>query len=211
MKLKGEFCDFYPAGTADYYCTLHLGNARWCAPSTGHLGNRLRSRLHIFNVMENEPFTFNMACEPILLPYYSVTIWLFGFCIILYFHFCNWLMEFSVLLGSRVPWAEMHRNVFKNECYSNLFLIISFFSPQIKEYEKLDSEEDRLCRSRQIYDKYIMKELLSCSHVSALRTGITVCIDNNSRYSLVVREEDWGPGDSVCLDHTRNRKGGSIQ
>ncbi|CAB1332541.1 unnamed protein product [Coregonus sp. 'balchen'] len=34
----------------------------------------------------------------------------------------------------------------------------------IKDYEKLDSEEERLCRSRQIYDGYIMKELLSCSH-----------------------------------------------
>nr|XP_058895491.1 beta-adrenergic receptor kinase 2 isoform X3 [Kogia breviceps] len=34
----------------------------------------------------------------------------------------------------------------------------------IKEYEKLENEEDRLCRSRQIYDTYIMKELLSCSH-----------------------------------------------
>ncbi|XP_051777209.1 beta-adrenergic receptor kinase 2 isoform X1 [Erpetoichthys calabaricus] len=38
------------------------------------------------------------------------------------------------------------------------------FYEEIKEYEKLDSEEERLCRSRQIYDKYIMKELLSCSH-----------------------------------------------
>ncbi|XP_072921840.1 beta-adrenergic receptor kinase 2 isoform X1 [Hemitrygon akajei] len=38
------------------------------------------------------------------------------------------------------------------------------FYEEIKDYEKLDSEEDRLCRSRQIYDKYIMKELLSCSH-----------------------------------------------
>ena len=36
---------------------------------------------------------------------------------------------------------------------------------QIKDYEKLDSEEERLSRSRQIYDVYIMKELLSCSHV----------------------------------------------
>ncbi|CAB1318761.1 unnamed protein product [Coregonus sp. 'balchen'] len=35
---------------------------------------------------------------------------------------------------------------------------------RIKDYEKLDSEEERLCRSRQIYDGYIMKELLSCSH-----------------------------------------------
>lgn len=39
---------------------------------------------------------------------------------------------------------------------------------QIKDYEKLDSEEERLSRSRQIYDVYIMKELLSCSHVSTL-------------------------------------------
>ncbi|KAM6165366.1 G protein-coupled receptor kinase 3 isoform 2-T2 [Erethizon dorsatum] len=38
------------------------------------------------------------------------------------------------------------------------------FYEEIKEYEKLDNEEDRLCRSRQIYDTYIMKELLACSH-----------------------------------------------
>uniref|UniRef100_A0A8C9J3A6 G protein-coupled receptor kinase n=1 Tax=Panthera tigris altaica TaxID=74533 RepID=A0A8C9J3A6_PANTA len=38
------------------------------------------------------------------------------------------------------------------------------FYEEIKEYEKLENEEDRLFRSRQIYDKYIMKELLSCSH-----------------------------------------------
>lgn len=45
-------------------------------------------------------------------------------------------------------------------------MIIILFCPfQIKEYEKLDSEEERLTRSRQIYDIYIMKELLSCSHV----------------------------------------------
>lgn len=39
-------------------------------------------------------------------------------------------------------------------------------SLQIKKYEKLDSEEDRAIKSRQIFDVYIMKELLSCSHVS---------------------------------------------
>uniref|UniRef100_A0A672MDE6 G protein-coupled receptor kinase n=1 Tax=Sinocyclocheilus grahami TaxID=75366 RepID=A0A672MDE6_SINGR len=38
------------------------------------------------------------------------------------------------------------------------------FYEEIREYEKLDSEEERLTRSRQIYDVYIMKELLSCSH-----------------------------------------------
>ncbi|MBZ3877394.1 Beta-adrenergic receptor kinase 2 [Sciurus carolinensis] len=36
---------------------------------------------------------------------------------------------------------------------------------EIKEYEKLDNQEDRLSRSRQIYDTYVMKELLSCSHI----------------------------------------------
>lgn len=40
---------------------------------------------------------------------------------------------------------------------------------QIKKYEKLDSEEERAARSRHIFDHYIMKELLSCSHVSAGR------------------------------------------
>lgn len=39
---------------------------------------------------------------------------------------------------------------------------------QIKKYEKLDSEEERAVRSRHIFDHYIMKELLACSHVSAL-------------------------------------------
>uniref|UniRef100_A0A8C0FS84 G protein-coupled receptor kinase n=1 Tax=Bubo bubo TaxID=30461 RepID=A0A8C0FS84_BUBBB len=45
------------------------------------------------------------------------------------------------------------------------------FYEEIKEYEKLDSEEERLTRSRQIYDTYIMKELLSCSHVRILQSS----------------------------------------
>ncbi|EPY80358.1 hypothetical protein CB1_000841023, partial [Camelus ferus] len=56
------------------------------------------------------------------------------------------------------------------------------FYEEIKEYEKLESEEDRLCRSRQIYDTYIMKELLSCSHIHCYRR-----IFNNiyiSRYAM---------------------------
>ncbi|XP_056677551.1 beta-adrenergic receptor kinase 2 isoform X2 [Monodelphis domestica] len=39
------------------------------------------------------------------------------------------------------------------------------FYEEIKEYEKLDSEEKRLCKSKHIYDTFIMKELLSSSHV----------------------------------------------
>ncbi|XP_068004252.1 beta-adrenergic receptor kinase 1 isoform X1 [Melanerpes formicivorus] len=38
------------------------------------------------------------------------------------------------------------------------------FYEEIKKYEKLDSEEERSARSRHIFDHYIMKELLACSH-----------------------------------------------
>uniref|UniRef100_A0A8C3DAQ6 G protein-coupled receptor kinase n=3 Tax=Passeriformes TaxID=9126 RepID=A0A8C3DAQ6_CORMO len=38
------------------------------------------------------------------------------------------------------------------------------FYEEIKKYEKLDSEEERAARSRHIFDHYIMKELLACSH-----------------------------------------------
>ena len=37
---------------------------------------------------------------------------------------------------------------------------------QIKEYEKKQGVEERLQQAREIFDNYIMKELLSCSHVS---------------------------------------------
>ncbi|KAK2493530.1 hypothetical protein MC885_017123 [Smutsia gigantea] len=38
------------------------------------------------------------------------------------------------------------------------------FYEEIKKYEKLETEEERLARSREIFDTYIMKELLACSH-----------------------------------------------
>uniref|UniRef100_A0A8C5VYG0 G protein-coupled receptor kinase n=1 Tax=Microcebus murinus TaxID=30608 RepID=A0A8C5VYG0_MICMU len=34
----------------------------------------------------------------------------------------------------------------------------------IKKYEKLETEDERAARSREIFDSYIMKELLACSH-----------------------------------------------
>lgn len=37
---------------------------------------------------------------------------------------------------------------------------------QIRQYEKVDNAEDRLKMAREIYDNFIMKELLSRSHVS---------------------------------------------
>lgn len=55
---------------------------------------------------------------------------------------------------------------------------------QIKEYEKLDSEEERLSRSRQIYDTYIMKELLSCSHVRMLQLHSIILMFPLTLYSL---------------------------
>ena len=44
--------------------------------------------------------------------------------------------------------------------------MINNFLLQIKEYEKLDSVEERRKAARQIYDKFIMKELLAHAHVS---------------------------------------------
>uniref|UniRef100_A0AAZ3RAY5 [beta-adrenergic-receptor] kinase n=1 Tax=Oncorhynchus tshawytscha TaxID=74940 RepID=A0AAZ3RAY5_ONCTS len=61
---------------------------------------------------------------------------------------------FNQKIGELIPWCVSEEVcVCVNPCVC-----------QIKDYEKLDSEEERLCRSRQIYDGYIMKELLSCSH-----------------------------------------------
>lgn len=39
---------------------------------------------------------------------------------------------------------------------------------QIKQYEKLECVEERRKLAREIYDNFIMKELLSHSHVSLL-------------------------------------------
>uniref|UniRef100_A0A6Q2YHB8 G protein-coupled receptor kinase n=1 Tax=Esox lucius TaxID=8010 RepID=A0A6Q2YHB8_ESOLU len=57
--------------------------------------------------------------------------------------------------------------LFKDFCLNEIDEAVPqlYFYEEIKDYEKLDSEEERLCRSRLIYDRYIMKELLSCSHV----------------------------------------------
>ena len=49
-----------------------------------------------------------------------------------------------------------------------LIFLFFFCFFQIKEYERLQSFDDRLARAREIYDNFIMKELLSCSHVCSL-------------------------------------------
>jgi len=37
---------------------------------------------------------------------------------------------------------------------------------QIKKFEKLETDEERIMKGKEIYDQYIMKELLSQAHVS---------------------------------------------
>lgn len=44
--------------------------------------------------------------------------------------------------------------------------LTEFFFPQIKAYEKIENKEERRKVAREIYDNFIMKELLSNSHVS---------------------------------------------
>lgn len=58
------------------------------------------------------------------------------------------------LASSLVPWPQI--------------IICRCSFHQIKKYEKLETEEERVVRSREIFDSYIMKELLACSHVSIL-------------------------------------------
>ena len=40
------------------------------------------------------------------------------------------------------------------------------FSLQIKKFEKLETDEERIKLGKEIYDQFIMKELLSQSHAS---------------------------------------------
>ena len=49
----------------------------------------------------------------------------------------------------------------------DFLLIVTFhFLFQIKQYEKLETVEERMKLAKEIYDNYIMKELLASSHVS---------------------------------------------
>lgn len=66
------------------------------------------------------------------------------------------------LASSFMPWPQ------------TIIYRYSFY--QIKKYEKLETEEERVVRSREIFDSYIMKELLACSHVRVL-WGVNSCVD----------------------------------
>lgn len=52
--------------------------------------------------------------------------------------------------------------------YLKVNLLKMLFLFQIKTYEKLETVEERLKQTKEIYDNFIMKELLSHTHVSAL-------------------------------------------
>lgn len=76
------------------------------------------------------------------------------------------------------------------------------FYEAIKEYESLQSVEDRLSRAREIFDNYIMKELLSCSH------SFTFSAIEHVRALLVKGEVPVGlfePYDKEIRDSLRGR------
>lgn len=45
---------------------------------------------------------------------------------------------------------------------------------QIKRFEKIETDEERIKLGKEIYDQFIMKELLSQSHVSKM-SGTGYC------------------------------------
>ena len=55
-----------------------------------------------------------------------------------------------------------------------LFLFLSF---QITKFEKLETDDERIKTGKDIYDQFIMKELLSQSHVSISTWNYTSCAD----------------------------------
>uniref|UniRef100_A0A287D9F4 G protein-coupled receptor kinase n=1 Tax=Ictidomys tridecemlineatus TaxID=43179 RepID=A0A287D9F4_ICTTR len=63
-------------------------------------------------------------------------------------------------------WSLLGYLLFRDFCLNHLEEakpLVEFYE-EIKKYEKLETEEERVARSREIFDAYIMKELLACSH-----------------------------------------------
>lgn len=101
---------------------------------------------------------------------------------LLFRDFClNHLEEAKPLVEfyEEVRWARsteitVHKHLALSEAPASSFMpwpqtiICGCSFHQIKKYEKLETEEERVVRSREIFDSYIMKELLACSHVSVL-------------------------------------------
>jgi beta-adrenergic-receptor kinase len=57
------------------------------------------------------------------------------------------------------------------------------FYEAIKEYEKMETAEERLQKAKEIYDHHIMVEMLTHSHVSATHTRARL-VQNYSKESL---------------------------
>uniref|UniRef100_A0A3P9PGK7 G protein-coupled receptor kinase n=1 Tax=Poecilia reticulata TaxID=8081 RepID=A0A3P9PGK7_POERE len=78
----------------------------------------------------------------------------------------KYLEERDELTFDKIFYQKIGFLLFKDFCMNEIDEAVPQlkFYEEIKEYEKMDSEDERLSRSRQIYDVYIMKELLSCSH-----------------------------------------------
>ncbi|XP_042524430.1 beta-adrenergic receptor kinase 2 [Dipodomys spectabilis] len=78
----------------------------------------------------------------------------------------RYLQERNEMTFDKIFHQKIGFLLFKDFCLSGIneaALQVKFYE-EIKEYEKLHNEAERLCRSRQIYDAFIMKELLSSSH-----------------------------------------------
>ena len=58
------------------------------------------------------------------------------------------------------------------------------FYEEIKHYEKLETDEERKAAAREIYDNYIMRELLSHSHVSVEIPQLYNRLNSHPRFRL---------------------------
>lgn len=62
----------------------------------------------------------------------------------------------------------MHLDIDGYQDLLKMYNVLMIFLLQIKEYEKLESHGERQEKSKEIYDNFIMKELLARTHVSFL-------------------------------------------
>jgi len=70
-------------------------------------------------------------------------------------------ITFSGIFDQKIGYL-LFKDFCENVCDENIPQI--YFYEAIKEYEKKQGVEERLHQAREIFDNYIMKELLSCSH-----------------------------------------------
>jgi len=72
-------------------------------------------------------------------------------------------VNFNCIFDEKIGYLLFHEFCTGSECDESVPQIL--FYEAIKEYEVLQTVEERLPRAREIFDNHIMKELLSCSHV----------------------------------------------